>query len=245
MASETEGQQQQDLPTMRFGTILATTLATLLMSVTPDAGADLIVNGSFEQPVVSQGNYESFAVGSTGITGWTVIGPAGSNVDLINDTFMYQGTTINAESGVQSVDLSGTSDDAGDGLSQTVATSVGTTYELSFWVGRASYTDAGTGATDLSINGSLIGTYTNPNTTPNQVNWMNFTYDFIATTASTDIAFTTHESLLGEEVGLDNVSLNAVASAVPEPSSLYLAALGAAAMGGLALVRRKARPRAA
>jgi hypothetical protein len=47
-------------------------MLTCLVSV---EATTLITNGSFESPVVPVGSFTNFASGSTGITGWTVVGP--------------------------------------------------------------------------------------------------------------------------------------------------------------------------
>src|SRR5438045_2462928 len=48
--------------------------------------ASLLVNGSFETPTVPAGGFTTFAVGSSAITGWTVVGPAGTNVAPVSTT---------------------------------------------------------------------------------------------------------------------------------------------------------------
>jgi hypothetical protein len=47
-----------------------------LFLVTSVITATLLTNGSFETPVVPVGSFSSFAVGSSAITGWTVVGLA-------------------------------------------------------------------------------------------------------------------------------------------------------------------------
>jgi Mn2+/Fe2+ NRAMP family transporter len=44
------------------------------------ARANSVVNGSFETPTVPTGSFTNFITGSTGITGWTVVGPEASIV---------------------------------------------------------------------------------------------------------------------------------------------------------------------
>ena len=44
------------------------------------ADAQLIANGSFETPVVNPGTFQLFVVGSSGLTGWSVIGQSQSSV---------------------------------------------------------------------------------------------------------------------------------------------------------------------
>jgi hypothetical protein len=205
-------------------------LVLAVVAATP-ARADLITNGDFETPVVGSGNTQQFFRGSTSITGWTVVGnSAGSNVSIVDKNFTFMGGTANAESGNQSVDLSGTSDAGGEGLSQSVTTTIGTQYLVSFWLGRASYPEAGTGATDLYINGSFVSTYTNPNTNPTTINWAQFTYQFAATMATTSVEFLNRTGGSNEETGLDNVSLT-TAVGVPEPASNVLFVVGLTAIG--------------
>jgi hypothetical protein len=62
---------------MKSFTILAIMLAGVL-DASSGVSAALITNGSFETPIVPIGNFTDFAVGSSGVTGWNVFGPAGA-----------------------------------------------------------------------------------------------------------------------------------------------------------------------
>ena len=78
--------------------LVALTIVTLFCLGATSAQANLIVNGSFETPVVPVGSFTNFGSGSTGITGWTVIGPEAS---IVSGTFSQNGLNFPAQDGVQ------------------------------------------------------------------------------------------------------------------------------------------------
>jgi choice-of-anchor C domain-containing protein len=103
-------------------------IETSSASGTP-AKTNLIKNGSFESPTVCPTPFATYFALSKSIPGWTI---GGVSVDL--------GCTIwAAESGTQSVDLDGSQADGSDGnasgsLSQTVHTTPGHKYLLSWFM---------------------------------------------------------------------------------------------------------------
>jgi len=97
------------------------------------ARGNLITNGSFETPVVPVGGFTNYLSGSTLITGWTVVGPEAS---IVNGSYVSLGELFPAKDGVQWLDLTGDLSKAVEGVQQTVTTTPGTSYTLSFWVGN-------------------------------------------------------------------------------------------------------------
>ena len=65
-------------------TRIAVACAALLSLTAAPTRAGLIANGSFESPTVPAGGFSNFAGGSTGITGWTVVG---DGVSIVSGTF--------------------------------------------------------------------------------------------------------------------------------------------------------------
>ncbi len=85
-------------------------------------------NCGFETPVESPGNYVNFGPGAASITGWTVVTTPPGGVDLTTKTFAG-GFPVHG--GVQSLDLN---HDNPGGISQTIATTAGQPYQLSFFL---------------------------------------------------------------------------------------------------------------
>jgi hypothetical protein len=181
------------------------------------ARGNLITNPSFETPVVATGSFENFATGSTGITDWTVTGPADTAVSIVSTTFAQDGVTFEAENGNQWVDLTGDNSNSTEGIMQSVATTPGTNYVLTFYVGNTTGGGIfGTTSTDaLYINGAQVNTYENSNTDSTGLNWEQFTYGFTASGASTTIGFVNLDPSNDNSNGLDMVDLEVGARPFP------------------------------
>ena len=177
--------------------------------------ANLITNGSFEQPVVAVGGYQLFSVGQS-FTGWQVVGTPGANVAPISGSFTQNGFTFPARTGKQWVDMTGTSDtngNAGAGLAQTVKTVRGQRYQVKFSVGNV--IDPGIfGATStikVSVNGRHILTAVNSegSGSKSQV-WKDFSVTFQATTTASTIAFFNADNFKDTSNGFDAVAVTKI-----------------------------------
>jgi Protein of unknown function (DUF642)/PEP-CTERM motif len=207
------------------------------------AQANSLTNASFETPLVPVGNFSLFSPGSAAIPGWSVTGAAGTNVGIVSTTFVQNGVAFEAQNGSQWVDLTGLNSNTTEGLAQTAATTPGTAYTLTFYVGNT--TGGGifgtTSTVGLDINGLLVNSFTNSNGDATGLNWQQFTYNFTASGASTVIGFVNLDPASDNSNGLDMVDLELGTSAVPEPSSVALLGLAFAAM--VLLRTRAKRPR--
>lgn len=183
------------------------------------AQANLITNGSFEAPGVSGNSY------ITGIpTGWSDLGN-GSTTDIL--AAGYSGGS--ASDGSQYVDLiGGGSGVFPSGLRQSLHLLAGTTYRLAF--------DYNGGNAPGSILKYALGTLISGNFNVEALNnfsnfgattpWQHYSAD-VAVTVSGDytLSFWTESGAWGSPY-LDNVSLDALPGAVPEPTSLLLLGVG-------------------
>lgn len=201
------------------------------------AHANLLVNGSFEEGAfVNQGNQTmSPGVGSTVISGWTVITDATAWIRSGNPF------GLSASDGNYFLDLTNYSAGAPfAGMSQTIATTAGATYSLTFDLGGSN----AWGRPDsiiASAAGTSVSFTTGPASaaTPNN-DWYQESMSFVATGASTTV--TLQGSAGFNYIGLDNVSVDLLSEPgvpppvtnVPEPGTWALMLAGLAALGGVA-----------
>lgn len=192
------------------------------------ASANLLVNPSFEQPKVTNPDlFQYYYAGDPSIPGWTIVG---GSVD-VNTSARW-----NAHDGTNSIDLTGVTT---GGIYQDVATEIGKTYHLSFWLAGNPEFAGGQGGPvikimKLSWGGAAISTLSFDTTgqTDLTLGWTNYAFDLKATAATTRLEF---DSLTGGFAGpmIDDLSLALLApppppSPAPLPASLFLGAVGAA-----------------
>jgi hypothetical protein len=209
----------------------------LVFTQSAHASPNLLVNGSFEDTThfVSNGccayggDMMIQPIGSTAMTGWTIAGSG--NLAWIGPT-THDG--LSAGQGSYFLDLTGTTDRTPfAGVTQSIATSTGSDYLLSFDLGSSSINPTlptGINASAGSVSEDFTSTKTGPN------NWETETMSFIATGPTTAITLIGSEGL--QYIGLDNVSVTLVSrpqSDVPEPGSMALLGAGLATLG---LIRR-------
>lgn len=212
---------------------LAVGIALLAMSTT--AQAITIQNGSFELGTFSGGSNDTAQLlpGSSALTGWTIL----------SDDIAWVGSAnpfnISASVGDRFLDLTGFSDTQPlAGVSQELATTVGSTYKLSFDLGSSLEYNTPT-QVEVSA-GSTSGIFTTVNQTGNDV-WETFSMTFTATSSATELVIM---GLSGfRYAGLDNVGILEApgnnTTPVPVPASALL--LGTALLG---LRRFKAKSKA-
>lgn len=180
-------------------------------------GAALSLAGAAHASLVTNGGFES------GLTGWSCVagspgtcntGTQGSSPAMFGSAYFY-----------------GFDNDATPGeLSQNLATEAGATYSISLYFstnGRTSPNALTLDVGDLTVDLALI-----------PGSWVNFGGTFVASSAVTalDLLFSTVSG--SGTVWIDNVVVERVSAAVPEPSGLALLALG---LAGLGVTRRSRR----
>lgn len=183
------------------------------------AQANLLVNGSFESPVIQTGSFVPYGNGSTAITGWTVA--SGYYTDIISNGYWSPNTPF----GNQYLYLndSGRTDAA---IWQDISLVSGVHYSLSFYLDGLSNSGASVAVSLAGANSfSAISTSTS--------GWTQIAYNF--TPSATGSYRLTFSSSPGGYTMIDNVNVNAV----PEPGEWALMLSGLGLFGFLA--RRKSR----
>jgi hypothetical protein len=191
-------------------------LVAVGVALPPHSYANLIVNGSFESGIFVPDAQDtmSLAVGATDMTGWTVQNAALAWIGPSNPF------GLTASDGDYFLDLSGYHDNAPYGgvlQSQTIATTVGAQYRLSFDIGTSPPYDSAPVSVQVTA-GSASAVFTS---TPSLINqWEPFDFDFTATSPNTSISLVGQAGTNEKYIGLDNVSL----TMIPEPGTLTLIA---------------------
>ena len=228
------GIHAQSLRTAARGLAVATLLSTALATAWAGTAPNLLVNGSFENGgpgVVGFGDVVS--PGSTAIAGWSV-----ANGPVI---WGGPGDVGMASDGVSFVDLGG---GISPQISQSVNTVTGQAYRLSFDLGTPYRQQNNPGVSVVVGAGSArSGAFHVVNNSAAQV-YQRLDFDFIADRSTSDVVFEEifDEPLAGDHIDLDNVSLTAMSTSVPEPGSWALLAAGLLC---LHIVRRQPRSKAA
>jgi Protein of unknown function (DUF642) len=199
-----------------------------------EARANLITNGGFDDVdgkfVDNTGTGgDVVAVGSSDITGWTISGNYG--VLWIPNGGFYGGLGPSpGNPSPFSVDLTGTTNSSPfDSVSQTIATTAGAHYTLTFDLGSAIQWGIQAGVTASAGSTSSAFTSTNPGDSNNF--WNSETLDFVATGSSTLI--TLAGSRGQSYIGVDNVAVVETSGTVPELSTWVMSLLGFAGVGYL------------
>jgi hypothetical protein len=180
-------------------------------SVPPFAGGcsavSLLLNCGFETPVATAGNFVLKALGET-LDGWTVVGASG-NVATLSTGFVSEGFFWPAQEQNQTLDLTGVTNTA-TGVSQTVTTTLGSEYQLSFWLGNVvhSGTYGTTSTVVVQVDGQEILRVTNADGAgTTSLAWKQYALAFTAAATSTTIVFLNGDGAADHSNALDNVVL--------------------------------------
>ena len=223
--------------------LVASAVAAGLLFAQP-ALANLIIDPGFETPAVPAGSFSLFNTGTT-FSSWTVVGAPGQ-VAIVSGSFQQNGFNFVPAGGAQWLDLTGFNSNSATGVQQTVATTLGTTYDLSFWVGNIVNPGGIFGTTStvrVLLDGSQIFSATNSGGAGSaSQTWQQFTTSFVGTGAPVTLAFLNADPSSDNSNGLDDIDLEiGSAGGIPEPTdwALLLAGFGAAGIA-LRTARRQA-----
>ena len=191
-----------------FKIIAAAALAAT--SFAASATVNLVTDGSFESTLVGYGDYTTVA--ST--DGWTSTNGIEIRYNIAGQAY--------AGNNFAELDT-----DRNSSISQSLTTTAGHHYELSFYVQDRAGDDPSTDGLTYTVNGVGGAVAGGVN-----ANWTKYTYDFVAAGASTELTFNAAGTSNGYGSSLDAISV----SAVPEAPSLAMLAAG---LGLLGLARRR------
>lgn len=195
----------------------------LCLTLSAGANANLIVNGGFEEPAVTPGNWDYFSSGD--VAGWD-----GSNIEIWNN-YTYQGVTVTAAEGEQHAEINAHPDSGNFTISQSFSTQVGQSYDVSFSY-RARANNSESFEFGLSDTGGAFSSVVLDDHTTSA--WSVYEDSFVANDTTSSVWFS---SITDGTIGnfIDDVS---VTSSVPSPGTLVMMMIG---LLGLGAARRQAR----
>jgi hypothetical protein len=183
------------------------------------ARADILINGDFESPALATGSYAMFP----SISGWTLT--SGPDIEIQNNV---AGAPFN---GQQFTELDS---DGSSSIAQTVATTVGKAYILTFAFSPRPGTPVADNVLGVSWNGGQVAKLSADGSALPTTDWKKFSYKVVATGTSSTLGFADLGTSNSLGTYLDNVTLNPV----PEPASVAGFIVGGIALGLLGLRRR-------
>src|SRR4051812_2820535 len=200
------------------------TLALMLAGTTQ--AQNLVTNGGFGMGTPGGGGFGGFA-------GWTAVNETAAHFNSgISFTFLDDGTyssvVSTAHSGNYMADFGSVG--AATGISQTIGTITGNTYQVSFWLANDDGCDGVKGCF-TSINVSFGGVTLISDSLQHPYGWTHYTFDVVASGSSSDLTFDIQQD--PNYYYLDDAS---VVQQAPEPASLTL--LGSALGLGAGFIRR-------
>jgi hypothetical protein len=223
--------------------------ATLILNAT--AICLLVPFSAFADPIITNGSFEAVSIGPpfvssnpANIPGWTHGGSTGDGLLWGVGYADGGGSVTTAGAGNQFVTLGGGFDDRGTADWSTSITGLisGNSYLLSFMTATELGTGIEPGGPQTMTVGFLSGSSTSPEsfTSPDSPaaywrNWVTQDDTFIATASSAVVDFSVSNQQY--DMGLDNVSVSAATTPVPEPSSFLL--LGSALLGLVGVIRAR------
>ncbi|QLL14636.1 DUF642 domain-containing protein [Pseudomonas chlororaphis] len=172
----------------------------LLGSAANAVAANLLVNGSFEQPGCSGSCILDTPAKTNFITGWTTFL---SGAEYFNVPASIGGSV--AADGLVIVDLANYIYGNGGGIQQNFATVVGAKYRLTFSAGNSKFAGrSGDGVVQVKVAGQTA-TFNTPTAKGVAIEWSTLTYDFTATTTQTTLAFSNEQNPYANFAFIDNV----------------------------------------
>lgn len=207
-------------------------LATLAGAGAANAATELVVNGSFEANTISGGVQQLSSV-----TGWTSSITGGNAFEIQKGATQggYSGFNPVAADGIQYLELN---TDRYTSVSQTISTTAGGTYILSFaYSGRPNTAGGANSLMNVYWGNTLLTA--SPLVGNTTGTWQTYSGSVTALGSSTALRFESVGPASSPSFGsyLDNVS---VVSAVPEPGTYAMLLMGLGLVGFVARRKRSA-----